>query len=173
MAGSILPLSFRSAYIVFTLWSLLLLDLLSFPYLADAKCYFPDGKTVAAQDTPCMEGNSTCCGQGFACLSNNICMLTSYVSGAGSGQSSYVRGSCTDPTWNDPNCPQFCITPSHDDNDAGGQGLKKCDGTNLDMYYCVDNNTANVDCGSARSVVVFQGTQLRRRLESFKSSHSP
>jgi hypothetical protein len=157
MAGSILPRSLLSTSLMIVLWSCLLSSFFSLPHLAAAKCFFPDGKTVAPQDTPCMEGNSTCCGQGFACLSNNICMLTSYVSGAGSGQSPYVRGSCTDPTWNDPNCPQFCITPSHDDNNSGGQGLAKCDGTTMDMYYCVDNNTANVDCGSAQSVVVFQG----------------
>jgi hypothetical protein len=138
---------------------LLLFQFSLFPLPTHGGCYFPDGTTAPAQDSPCgTSGNSTCCGQGFACLSNNICMLTAYVNGAGSGQSTYVRGSCTDPTWTDPNCPNFCVNVEHGDNPHGGMGLSRCDGTTKDMYFCNDNNTANVDCGSARNVVVFQGT---------------
>src|SRR2546421_8865669 len=47
---------------------LLLLNLTGSVHSASAACYFPDG-SIAAQDTPCSSnGNSTCCGNGYACL---------------------------------------------------------------------------------------------------------
>jgi hypothetical protein len=84
-------------------------------------------------------------------------MLTSYVQGAGSGQTTYVRGSCTDPTWSDPNCPSFCVSPAHQDAADGGMGIKKCDNTDKDRYYCNDNNTAKVDCAANLNVLNFEG----------------
>ncbi|KAF2845744.1 hypothetical protein T440DRAFT_407179 [Plenodomus tracheiphilus IPT5] len=109
--------------------------------LVSAICYFPDGKSIPRQDTPCRsEGFSTCCGQGYACLSNNLCMLTEHVPNPIPGQSRYVRGSCTDQSWDSPHCPNFCIVPAHDDNFSGGTGVAKCDVTQ-DRYYCLDNQT--------------------------------
>ncbi|EDU47132.1 hypothetical protein PtrSN002B_007082 [Pyrenophora tritici-repentis] len=99
-------------------------------------CYFPDG-TLVERDTPCSTAaNSTCCGQGFACLSNNLCAVTSHVD-AGPGQSTYVRGSCTDKTWNSAECPTFCLNWDHGDNPAGGMGIAKCPYIE-ERFYCLD-----------------------------------
>ena len=75
-------------------------------------CYYPDGST-APQDTPCKNdgGNSTCCGQGYACLSNSICMSVPGLTNDPNSQSTYVRGSCTDKSWLSPSCPLFCLNP--------------------------------------------------------------
>ena len=125
-------------------------------------CYFPDGQTVADGDSACVDsGNSACCGHGFTCLSNRLCELTKYVI-SDPGQSQYVRGSCTDPSWNDPNCPSFCISPSNGDTFSGAMGLKKCNGTSEDEYYCLDNTTQIAQlffesiCGSD-SAITFSG----------------
>ncbi|RHZ47885.1 uncharacterized protein CDV56_104015 [Aspergillus thermomutatus] len=50
---------------------------LLFPNPSLSTCYYPDG-SVAPQDTPCQDSTkqATCCGQGYACLSNSICMAT-------------------------------------------------------------------------------------------------
>lgn len=119
-----------------------------------ARCWFPDGQTVAAQDVPCHStGNSTCCGQGWACLSNNICEKTSYAQGAGS---QYVRGSCTDPTWNDANCPNFCDSPAIGDNQQGGIGMSPCPNSDLE-WVCQDSAGSTANCEATLGVVVFQG----------------
>src|SRR5262245_38555292 len=78
-------------------------------------CFFPNGDTV--DDTPCKsgDGNSTCCGPGYACLSNGLCAVSEYLSFANfySWESGwFVRGSCTDKSWTDPACPQFCRSTS-------------------------------------------------------------
>jgi hypothetical protein len=129
---------------------------------SQAICWFPDGITSPHGDEPCQTtGNSTCCGKGFACLSNRLCMLTAYNTEAGPGQSTYVRGSCTDRTWRDPNCPSFCLNPSHDDPFNAAKGVAKCDAVgNQDMYYCLDNATASVNCASTQNVLLFSGEIL-------------
>lgn len=150
--------------------SSLMLLFLPFTLLGEVQaiCWFPDGVTQAVGDEPChSSGNSTCCGQGFACLSNRLCMLTSYDTEAGSGQSTYVRGSCTDHTWTDPNCPQFCVSPSHNDNSQGAEGVAKCPSVgNQDMYYCLDNITADVNCASTSNVLLFSGEEACRHMEN-------
>ncbi|KAH9990376.1 hypothetical protein F4779DRAFT_610077 [Xylariaceae sp. FL0662B] len=122
-------------------------------------CYYPDG-SVAPQDTPCQDASaeSTCCGQGYACLSNNICMATGDEIQK-SEASMYVRGSCTDKAWRSSSCPLFCINPKAPSNDliAGGMGIEKCSNTTDDMYYCIDGNMDNVDCDKKLNVLSFKG----------------
>lgn len=114
--------------------------ILSLPLFTRSICYFPDG-TIPRQDTPCQsEGESTCCGAGYACLSNNLCKLTEHVPNPASDQSEWVRGSCTDRSWKSPNCPNFCVTPSNGDNASGGMGVEKCS-VAQDRYYCINNQT--------------------------------
>ncbi|KAF2175004.1 hypothetical protein K469DRAFT_612314 [Zopfia rhizophila CBS 207.26] len=131
------------------------------PLHVAALCYFPDRKTVPNQDTPCStEGNSTCCGQGFACMSNNICKLTKYVKNPGPAQD-YLRGSCTDPTWKDPNCPSFCASAVDGDKMDGGMGLRKCEGSDLDAYFCLNTETEGMSnsevCSNSDLFITFQG----------------
>jgi hypothetical protein len=66
----------------------------------------------AASDTPCYStsGASLCCGQGFACLANGICQVTSFARVSDpdlNKQINYCRGSFTDQTWSSSSCPQF------------------------------------------------------------------
>lgn len=138
--------------------SLLILLSISLRLVA-AVCYYPDG-SVSPQDTACLNNgdNSTCCGQGYACLSNNICEATGDEIKK-PGASLYVRGSCTDPTWRSNNCPQFCINPDYDLL-SGGMGIAKCANTTLDEYYCIDGLDDTVDCSSETDVLFFQGTLI-------------
>jgi hypothetical protein len=139
---------------LFVLFSLLLFSISS----VAARCWFPDGQTVATQDVPCSNsGNSTCCGPGFACLSNNICMATSYVINPPDVQ--FIRGSCTDQTWNDQNCPLFCDSPAADDNQNGGIGMQQCPNSNT-TFYCMDPGQSSADCTESKNLVVFRGRHI-------------
>ncbi|KAF4157108.1 hypothetical protein CNMCM6069_005880 [Aspergillus lentulus] len=133
---------------------------LVFPNPSLSACYYPDG-SVAPQDTPCQDSTkqATCCGQGYACLSNSICMATGDEIKK-PGASLYVRGSCTNQTWRSSACPLFGINqdPPNRDNLAGGQGIEKCPNTDLDMYYCINHNMGNVNCSAQHQVLIFQGT---------------
>jgi hypothetical protein len=96
-----------------TVWLLSLLTLISKVCCQGNSCYYPDGSS-AASDTPCFStsGASVCCGDGFACLANGICQVTSFAFISNpdlNKQINYYRGSCTDQTWSSSSCPQFCI----------------------------------------------------------------
>ena len=49
-----------------------------------------------------------CCGPGYTCLSNGLCMQDNETHD-GLSANTYVRGSCTDQTWRAAGCPSFCI----------------------------------------------------------------
>lgn len=73
-----------------------------------ATCWFPNGN-VAGDDTPCTDLNVTgdgyvpCCGPGRTCLPDRLCSSIP-------GEDSFLsRGSCTDKSWTDPNCPKACL----------------------------------------------------------------
>ena len=151
---------------------LLLLLVLLVLRMVEATCYFPDGETIPRQDTPChSEGESTCCGAGYACLSNNLCMLTEHVANVASEQSTYVRGSCTDRDWRSPNCPNFCVTPSDGDYRGGGMGLNKCAVTQ-DRYYCINSRTYPLPtsqlCSSSTYFVEFAGKLFEPHLVTIR-----
>ena len=76
-----------------------------------AICYYPDGST-APEDPPCALDRQDvfCCGPGYVCLSNRLCMSIPSTKDPGSSDT-YVRGSCTDQKWNSPNCPLFGLNP--------------------------------------------------------------
>ena len=83
----------------------------------EALCYDYDG-TIVANDTACKPFNaqSFCCGRLFACLDNGMCtsQYTYNLFGSPPDYPAWVRGSCTDPSWESSECPRFCIgkTPS-------------------------------------------------------------
>lgn len=93
-----------------TLWSLAVLFLtLSTTSSAQRACFFPDG-TRASGDIACnpdASSESACCGVGYACLANGICQQTSAAPDNGGVR--FIRGSCTDISWQSSSCPQFCI----------------------------------------------------------------
>ncbi|CAI6331976.1 unnamed protein product [Periconia digitata] len=131
---------------------------------AETQCYYPDGSTI--QDTPCTSApDSTCCGLGYACLSNNLCALTEHVPGNNEARRhKYIQASCTDKTFASPNCPRFCLGPNNDGSGIRGLGVTKCGmGDTTDHYYCSTEATENVT-----------NTELCRNSEYyFESSASP
>ena len=78
---------------------------------ASAGCYAPDG-TYEPDDVPCLpdQEDSFCCQAGYVCLSNKLCYATSaskdYDPKNPNGR---TRRGCTDPSWDSPECPQFCL----------------------------------------------------------------
>jgi hypothetical protein len=84
--------------------------------LADVPlCFYPDG-SQAQSDYACnlTAEHSFCCAIGYNCLDNKICVAEGY--------SDWNRGSCTDKTWNSPDCPRFCM----DFSSSGGSWLVNC-----------------------------------------------
>ncbi|KAB5547142.1 hypothetical protein GE09DRAFT_1130082 [Coniochaeta sp. 2T2.1] len=132
----------------------LVLFLTSLPFTS-AICYYPNGD-ASPQDLPCNDDtdHSTCCGPGYACLSNNICVPTGLEKQIPNA-AKFVRGSCTDKTWRSGNCPNFCVNEAHGDTLDGGIGMAKCPG-NKDMYYCMDGFP--FDCVKGDNVLSFSGT---------------
>jgi hypothetical protein len=70
-------------------------------------CYFPNG-VIARDDYPCISLISKspgtdvhCCEVGRTCLPNRMCS-------GNSQDENPMRGTCTDSTWDSPNCPKFC-----------------------------------------------------------------
>lgn len=68
-------------------------------------CYYPDG-SIPPRDTPCHspsigDGASACCAESDICLDNGLCL-------ANSGSELISRGSCTDQSWQSPECSQYC-----------------------------------------------------------------
>ena len=75
------------------------------------QCYFPGGD-LAANYSPCDEYayNSLCCLSGWACLSNNLCVVTaSSPRDVGFPIGTSIRGTCENPEWNATACGDFCL----------------------------------------------------------------
>ncbi|KAK1963360.1 hypothetical protein LY78DRAFT_705221 [Colletotrichum sublineola] len=107
-------------------------------------------------DTPCQDrtAESVCCGQGYACLSNDMCQATGKELQKG-GATELVRGACTDRSWRSSSCPLFCINPETD-NVAGGIGVAKCQGTVEELYYCINTGQDRVNCTAKQNFLFFQ-----------------
>ncbi|KAF2214762.1 hypothetical protein CERZMDRAFT_105256 [Cercospora zeae-maydis SCOH1-5] len=74
------------------------------------QCYYPDG--TASKDVPCNAtaaavagGYSACCSESSYCMDNGLCLDTGILK----------RMSCTDKTFKDKKCPQYCITDNMGD----------------------------------------------------------
>lgn len=68
-------------------------------------CFFPNGDLRI--ERPCFPeaAVSPCCAVDWTCLANGLCFYPP------SGRLS--RGTCTDPDWNSPDCPQYCTESSY------------------------------------------------------------
>ncbi|KAK2774231.1 hypothetical protein CKAH01_13196 [Colletotrichum kahawae] len=121
----------------------------------EAACYYPNG-SIAPNDTPCRDdtAESTCCGQGYACLSNGMCQATGSELQK-DGATELVRGACTDRSWRSSSCPLFCINPETD-NVGGGIGVARCQGTTQELYYCINSVQDQVNCTAKQNVLFFQ-----------------
>jgi hypothetical protein len=123
-----------------------------------ATCYFPNG-AIARDYLPCTnQAFSTCCLPAYTCLSNNICTFIPLNRDPDSNID-YVRGACTDSTWNSTSCPKFCNNgnPPFRDQISGSQSMSRCPGRKDDVYYCGDDNYLKVDCGKGVGVLSFAG----------------
>ncbi|EPE24130.1 hypothetical protein GLAREA_07980 [Glarea lozoyensis ATCC 20868] len=122
----------------------------------ERKCYYPNN-TLAPSDSECSAGaeTSVCCGKGYVCLGNGVCQIDPKITGPNARFAGTIwRGSCTDQTWNSPECPKYCAgsVESEGGNTSSGQQLGKCPGVE-DTYYC---KTAGVDFDCSDSSKVFQ-----------------
>jgi hypothetical protein len=65
-------------------------------------CYFPAGN-IASSYVPCSPtGDGGCCVSGDMCTSLGYCVSNS--------KGYHYRGACTDSTWFNPSCPDYCLT---------------------------------------------------------------
>lgn len=69
------------------------------PCTLSTDCYYPDGSD--AKEIPCPDPVSlSCCPANAHCLTNGLCWDSRNI---------LFRGSCRDRSWDDPNCPKFCV----------------------------------------------------------------
>ena len=141
------------------------------PVLAfNSTCYQPpyqggpiEGQ-VASGDTPCTPSTRddvarTCCGysDGSICLSNGLCFVPS--------NNSMLQGSCTDPSWTSPGCPNTkCVgmravlyISRWDTNEGSDANLQFCQsepedvpapGDSGGLWYC---RTSSLSCADSIS----------------------
>jgi hypothetical protein len=68
-------------------------------------CYFPNG-FLASSFVPCSpNGDGGCCAEGDFCTSLGYCISNS--------EGYHYRGACTDATWFNPSCPDYCLTDAN------------------------------------------------------------
>ncbi|KAF2661208.1 hypothetical protein K491DRAFT_674180 [Lophiostoma macrostomum CBS 122681] len=108
-------------------------------------CVYPDGHTIDASGSfPChFDGTSTCCYRGWACMSNNMCKPTEFVGDYATTaiDNIFVRGSCTQATWENQGCASFCKSSSMGDVMSGPQAISDCPYDTPGRYYCENNIT--------------------------------
>ena len=63
-------------------------------------CYFPSGAPSPSTSCRLEAGESAFCAHTDICLSNGLCL-------AQGGFELISRGSCTDGSWQSPECPQY------------------------------------------------------------------
>ncbi|KAJ6441998.1 transmembrane alpha-helix domain-containing protein [Purpureocillium lavendulum] len=111
--------------------TIILLTLASTAWSATTLCYWPDGQ-VAIGQFPCNAGgHSTCCGTGYACLSNNMCMAVT--------DAALIKG---------PLAAGYDVM-------GGQQVMHKCD-NNDTLFYC--ESSVKPDCEHTKQVIVYSTT---------------
>ncbi|KAK2014514.1 hypothetical protein LZ32DRAFT_646360 [Colletotrichum eremochloae] len=122
-------------------------------------CFFPGG--VQALDVPCdpKAEVSMCCGSVDACLSNGLCKLEDTSNNTGIA---YARGTCSDPTWQSPFCPQNCVlNPDTRTNKTAydfrfnGVQVWQCDsqGFGVPGKFCCESAAEKARCCSTPAAV--------------------
>ena len=164
-----------------------------FPVLAfSSTCYAPpySGQTegdVASGDTPCSASTndnvaSACCGysDGSICLSNGLCFVPH--------NNSMLQGSCTDPSWTSPGCPDTKCVGMHavryisrwDTNEGSDANLQFCQSAPEDipapgdsggLWFC---RTSSQSCEEAQTTFgIAQGYFADFRNHTSTSSAAP
>ncbi|KAK1990069.1 hypothetical protein LX36DRAFT_621287 [Colletotrichum falcatum] len=123
-------------------------------------CYYPGG-VQAAKDVPCDPDAevSMCCGSVNACLSNGLCKDDSTTNSTGIA---YARGTCSDPTWRSPICPQNCqlnqdtlMNKNAFDFRLNGVQVWQCDGQGFGVpgKFCCESIAEKTRCCSTPAAV--------------------
>ena len=63
-------------------------------------CYYPDGSLSTEGDAVCSSQGGMCCPLNWEYMSNGLCYLEN--------ADYYGRYTCSDQTWQSPDCPQLC-----------------------------------------------------------------
>lgn len=121
-----------------------ILFVLCLNFLAKAQvpsCFYPNG-AHADHDYACNLTSevSFCCGINDVCLENKICVGNGYD---GSTAMPWNRGSCTDPTWQSPDCPKFCYTDDPANKPSGGSWIVQCKPNEAPNDVCCYDTTAS------------------------------
>lgn len=138
-----------------SMWFFLSFIFLPSHILCELQCWFPDGQfpngtgdyiinNYSENDRPCYPDRdvSFCCGIGESCATNNLC-----IGGPGTAYMPFNRGTCTDRTWQSPECPQFCRMSSV---------LQPC---GPDVFCCADNSSTTVcDCSRTDRLLKLRDT---------------
>ncbi|GKT40553.1 uncharacterized protein ColSpa_00734 [Colletotrichum spaethianum] len=122
-------------------------------------CFFPGG--IQARDVPCdpKAEVSMCCGSVNACLSNGLCKLDDTSNNTGIA---YARGTCSDPTWQSPICPQNCVlNPDTRKNSSAfdfrfnGVQVWQCDsqGFGVPGKFCCESAAEKTRCCSTPAAI--------------------
>jgi hypothetical protein len=112
-ASSIVPMDRQTRAII--LWLSLSLSYLVF---GQGQCYFPpeiDGQLgfQATEQKPCdaFAAVTLCCPLGWTCFSNKMCVVTdSSAVGDMWPLGTALRGTCTNPEWDNTACGGFCLS---------------------------------------------------------------
>lgn len=78
---------------------------------ANAPCYDPSGEVTPGY-YPCDPTAyiTTCCPQGWTCFSSSLCIVTTHSNAFPNlTLGEVVRGTCTNPLWNDNVCGDYCL----------------------------------------------------------------
>ncbi|KAF2661763.1 hypothetical protein K491DRAFT_744876 [Lophiostoma macrostomum CBS 122681] len=109
---------------------------------ASALCYTPDGNI--SNDLSCSSSDSEasiCCQRGYYCTKARLCLQPSSRNTSGYAfDGVYIRGTCSDETWQDPACGGNCV----DRNPSGNENVQYCGSGR----FCCGNDPA---CCSADS----------------------
>ncbi|KAI0508800.1 hypothetical protein F5B22DRAFT_384810 [Xylaria bambusicola] len=118
---------------------------------ASSQCYFPNGAEAEGWSACNPDADvSFCCSfqYDYTCYNNLLCQ---------DGKGRVVRGACTDQSWTDPACPQYCQNYK-----LGGTDLIPCNNVTKDhISYCCDHAIDNCcDTGDGRFDVLPYPTSL-------------
>ncbi|KUJ08554.1 uncharacterized protein LY89DRAFT_690989 [Mollisia scopiformis] len=108
------------------------------------QCYYP-GRAWANDSRPCDPYAITtqCCPIGWTCFSNFACVVTDLtIVGSSFPLGTTIRGSCTNPLWNDGFCGGFCLDDPATPSSANNGSMVDCGGGN----WCCASQAADGSC---------------------------
>ncbi|KAH8657041.1 hypothetical protein BGZ60DRAFT_138330 [Tricladium varicosporioides] len=129
------------------------------------QCYFPGG-SWASDQSPCdpYAFTTLCCPSGWTCFSNNLCIVTDL----GAVKNAFplgtaIRGTCTNPKWNNTACGDFCLDNPVSANNGSlqncGSGKWCCDPAAAAGTCNCENGkgTFSVPIGEAKTIMGVTG----------------